>query len=169
MGLDEAWSRWLEADATLRDASLWGVQIVWWGRFGKVAAFLAGLVIILDIVGTERLTRLTTTSGDRLRRGDSRILTAYVVGATIAVVAFVIWVVSTIPFNPPEDEYPMEASTNPAFILAVVLGLAVVVFSWKALRWLLIWVFEHNRLAFTVRLTSVLLLLIGFHFDMLAS
>jgi hypothetical protein len=50
----EAWSRWL-AGELLGDAKLWGVPIQWWGRIGKLAQFAAGLVVVLDLIGPERL------------------------------------------------------------------------------------------------------------------
>ncbi|SDK26379.1 hypothetical protein SAMN04488074_1053 [Lentzea albidocapillata subsp. violacea] len=36
-------------------ATLWGLSMVWWGRAGKLMQFMAGCVVILDLVGPDRL------------------------------------------------------------------------------------------------------------------
>ncbi|SMD16204.1 hypothetical protein [Lentzea albidocapillata] len=36
-------------------ATLWGLSMVWWGRAGKLLQFMAGCVVILDLVGPDRL------------------------------------------------------------------------------------------------------------------
>jgi hypothetical protein len=41
----------------LKECSLLGHKILFWGRFGKIAEFLAALVIVIDIIGTERLNK----------------------------------------------------------------------------------------------------------------
>lgn len=50
----EAWSHWF-AGQPLGDARLWGMPILWWGRIGKLAQFAAGLAVVLDLIGPERL------------------------------------------------------------------------------------------------------------------
>jgi hypothetical protein len=50
----DVWMSWWSGQVG-GGAHLWGIPIFWWGRLGKVAQFTAGLVIVLDLVGSERL------------------------------------------------------------------------------------------------------------------
>ncbi|WP_285607226.1 hypothetical protein [Actinokineospora globicatena] len=58
---------WLSGKQT-SGATLWGLSMVWWGRVGKLLQFLAGCVVVLDLVGPERLravgARATAKVGD---------------------------------------------------------------------------------------------------------
>ena len=43
-------------DGTLRrEQSVLGLPVLWWGRIGKILQFIAGLTVVLDIVGPKRL------------------------------------------------------------------------------------------------------------------
>jgi hypothetical protein len=55
---------WLEwwAGRQVDQSDLWGWKVLYWARAGKVLQFLAGLTIVLDIVGPTRLR----TAGQRL-------------------------------------------------------------------------------------------------------
>ena len=46
---------------------LWGVPMVWWGRTGKVLQFAGGLVVVLDLVGPDRLRRAGAEASARVR------------------------------------------------------------------------------------------------------
>ncbi|MDT7784367.1 MAG: hypothetical protein QOF58_2786 [Pseudonocardiales bacterium] len=50
----EAWRLWITG-TSMQQVVLWGMPLVWWGRAGKAAQFLAGLVALLDIIGPVRL------------------------------------------------------------------------------------------------------------------
>lgn len=50
----EAWALWLDG-INLSEQYLWGVQILWWGRFGKILGLLSALAIVAEIIGAERL------------------------------------------------------------------------------------------------------------------
>ncbi len=54
MSLWDAWREWAAGNDTL-DLVLWGLEIRWWGRIGKMLQFAGALTVILDIVGPERL------------------------------------------------------------------------------------------------------------------
>jgi hypothetical protein len=45
---------WWHGRSTL-GLQLWGVPVLWWGRIGKLAQFAAGLVVLFDLIGAERL------------------------------------------------------------------------------------------------------------------
>lgn len=50
----EAWGRWW-AGESLAGTVMWGQQMLFWGRMGKLVQFVGGLVAVLDIVGAERV------------------------------------------------------------------------------------------------------------------
>lgn len=54
VSLMEAWKLWLSGNQ-VHDSLLWGVNILWWGRIGKLVQFAAALTIIAEIIGPERL------------------------------------------------------------------------------------------------------------------
>ncbi len=54
MSLWDAWREWAAGNDTL-DLVLWGLEIRWWGRIGKMLQFAGALTVILDIVGPQRL------------------------------------------------------------------------------------------------------------------
>ena len=49
-----AWSVWLQGRSPA-ELPLWGHQVFWWARFGKVLELVAGLTVVLEIVGAQRL------------------------------------------------------------------------------------------------------------------
>ncbi|MEU4510091.1 hypothetical protein AB0G05_11380 [Nonomuraea wenchangensis] len=52
----DAWSAWADG-IDIRQRVLWGLEIYWWARWAKVGAFAASLIIVVDIIGIERLER----------------------------------------------------------------------------------------------------------------
>ncbi|MEU7859251.1 hypothetical protein [Nonomuraea sp. NPDC049141] len=50
----ELWTRWLDGQQ-LTGATLWGQPLYIWGRLGKALQFLAGLTVVLDLIGPEPL------------------------------------------------------------------------------------------------------------------
>ncbi|SCG47499.1 hypothetical protein GA0070609_1934 [Micromonospora echinaurantiaca] len=49
-----AWSVWWDGRSASQEP-LWGHTVMWWARVGKLLQFAAGLVVLLDLVGPERL------------------------------------------------------------------------------------------------------------------
>lgn len=62
--LVEAWTLWFSGGIT-QDFTLWGKNLVYWGRIGKSIQFIAFLTIIAEIIGQARLKRW----GNNLRAG----------------------------------------------------------------------------------------------------
>lgn len=58
----QAWGLWFDGQS-VSGYRLWGLPVLWWGRFGKLGQFTGGLVAIIDIVGVTRIAAW----GDRLR------------------------------------------------------------------------------------------------------
>jgi hypothetical protein len=50
----EALTTWLSGQS-VSDKMLWGLQILWWGRLGKVLCFVSGATVIAEIMGPKRL------------------------------------------------------------------------------------------------------------------
>jgi len=81
----EAWGDWFAGQQVDPQYQLWFLNILWWGRLGKIAAFLGGLTVILDLVGPERLRRWGRESGtwkESLQRPTSITLSFGVAVAT---------------------------------------------------------------------------------------
>lgn len=64
IGYFEAWERWLDHQS-LSGETLWGVEIFWWGRIGKVLQLVGGLTVVAEWVGDMRMKE----ASDLLRRG----------------------------------------------------------------------------------------------------
>ncbi len=56
-----------------------------------------------------------------------------------------------------------------ATALVLTLAPAVITVAGRRLRTWIIWVFEHDKVATIARLLSLMLFIVGFHFDLLAS
>ena len=54
MNLFEAWTLWTRGHLT-EDAVLWGIKLLWWARIGKLLQCAAGVTILAEIIGPERL------------------------------------------------------------------------------------------------------------------
>jgi hypothetical protein len=54
-----AWSRWFNGHS-LNGYALYGIPILWVGRAGKIGEAIAGLAVIIDIIGPERLRQAGT-------------------------------------------------------------------------------------------------------------
>jgi hypothetical protein len=51
-----AWHLWWSGKS-LTGTTLWGLNIIWWGRIGKLLEFLAAYGVIVEIAGPERLRK----------------------------------------------------------------------------------------------------------------
>jgi hypothetical protein len=64
--LVHAWRVW-SAGLSAGAEPLWGHTVLWWARMGKLLQFVAGLVVVLDIVGPNRLRSVGKRAGASLR------------------------------------------------------------------------------------------------------
>src|SRR5262245_14209686 len=53
----DVWSVWWSGRSA-GGMPLWGMTVLWWGRVGKLMQFSAGLTVILDLVGPDRLRHM---------------------------------------------------------------------------------------------------------------
>jgi hypothetical protein len=61
IGYLEAWRLWFSGQQPPSDAVLWFMSLRWWARAGKLAAFVGGATVILDLIGPERLRQFGQT------------------------------------------------------------------------------------------------------------
>ena len=65
--LIDAWKSW-QGSPLPPDFVLWSRPIHWWGRIGIAIQLVAGLAILLEVVGPERIRK----RGEKLRSGAER-------------------------------------------------------------------------------------------------
>jgi hypothetical protein len=166
IGYFDAWGRWfsgLEVDPQL---SMGFLTILWWGRLGKIAAFLGGLTVILDLLGVERLHQIAKGRQKWESRVEAGIgwLAGSVVGLTVAISA----------------ESVFRGATAWAGVLAgVAAGIISSIFSrisvgvirrvTKALVDRLANTLAKPNPAYGIRIAATAMIVAGFHFDLLAS
>jgi hypothetical protein len=170
VGYLDAWVRWAAGDSRLRDAELWGLPVLWWGRIGKVAAFLAGMTLIMDIIGPERLRQFSERYVERRRPRLGFGWPGIVAAVAGVVLAWAILRPGKIAILGVEIVVYTYGFTTATAGIALVISLALLTPALlQGVRRLLIYVFERASLARTVQMVSLLLFIVGFHFDMLAS
>lgn len=168
MGWIEAWSHWLQTDETLRSSSVWGIEILWWGRLGKFLAFAAGFVVLLDLIKDERLRAITDRSRVALQQENSKIARAFASVAVGVILAGAVLLAMRHPVDT-SGELPGEAPTNPYVILVIGVGVPLAFAAWVITRRTLMWLFVNDRTAAAVRILSLMLFVVGFFLDLLAS
>lgn len=62
-----AWATWWDGGETGALPLGW-LSVLWWGRVGKLLQFIAGLVVVLDLIGPEALRAFGQRAADRWRR-----------------------------------------------------------------------------------------------------
>lgn len=69
IGILEAWELWFQGkDLKAADDILWHIRLIWWGRIGVLAAFLGGLIIVLDIIGDKKLDDFASRWRRRIKK-----------------------------------------------------------------------------------------------------
>jgi len=51
--LFEAWQKWYETKP-IADSTLWGIQILWLGRWGKILECIGAATVLVEIIGAEK-------------------------------------------------------------------------------------------------------------------
>ncbi|RCG28978.1 hypothetical protein DQ384_21720 [Sphaerisporangium album] len=169
IGYLDAWQMWLSGNPTLRDADLFGLNMLWWGRLGKIGAFLGGMTAVLDVLGPERIREY----GGRIRRlSDSRTRSGLAGAATVAVALLsgLAGATTDIAAGPTGARLALIALTGLLLLGAawMVLALTRAKLFEAALNGVAR-VLEHPRSLQWWRTGSLVLLVAGFHFDLLAS
>ncbi|MFC4588652.1 hypothetical protein [Sphaerisporangium corydalis] len=166
----DAWRMWSEGRSTLGN-DLLGMPMIWLGRLGKITAFASGATIVLDIVGPTRL-RAAQVQIDRPTETNLVVHFVTLIAAGIIGMSAAIYVALR---NYPLWHLTGSKLETPAnitlVIVAAIAGTGAGCAIWFALTALVHWTadgFRHPTAA-PLRLVAATLLLIGFHFDLLAS
>jgi hypothetical protein len=186
VGLVEAWLIWMECRT--ENLTLYWQTMLFWGRFGKVIQFVGALLVAVEIIGPERLRRFAASlkgaglparlrkqvlieeEGDAAKgKGNGDHDTASMIIIMIIATFFAFPAAGTFVGG---DGWPFVVAAFVFMLLFMLLGVFLV---WLA-AWLLersisalAWVLEHPRLDRLMKLLSVALVVVGFHFDLLAS
>ncbi|AQZ62756.1 unnamed protein product [[Actinomadura] parvosata subsp. kistnae] len=144
----DAWQLWLDGRSTLGN-DLLGMQMIWWGRGGKILSFLSGVTIVVDLVGPEKFSRY----GHWIQR----LLNVQV--WHFPVVPFVVGGVVGV-LTPSRLDTESIVANLIGWAIGVSLVLLLLRFSFLLI---------NPQMALIIRWMSLGLFVVGFHFDLLAS
>jgi hypothetical protein len=74
-GLWQAWMEWWTGRPQSQ-RQLWGWQIAYWGRVGLCLQFIAGLTVLLDLIGPERLRQWGESASSKREAAARQVLVA---------------------------------------------------------------------------------------------
>lgn len=165
----QAWSMWWSGQKLDEEFAMWGMPFLWWARGGKFLQFAGGLVVVLDLIGPERFQQAATKFNDA-----SRSISAYFMQAPNPGDVYhhsILWVMRTGTLFS-VVVLPFFAHMLPWYILVpqiILWTLASLLYlSSPTLRIAaaLVKAGKHSNAA---KWISFLLVIAGFHFDMLGS
>jgi hypothetical protein len=144
------------------------LPLYWWARGGKIAEFIGGATVIIDLIGPERLRAWSTV---RQARSHHR-------SAQISNFLILLLVIGTISLVSPGLAIPLSEDLYfyLYMISLVLLGHALQRVLSRPLRKMVGWLYrkvietlEGDRPAYAWRVVGFMVLAIGFHFDILGS
>lgn len=186
----EVWSLWA-AGEDLRSFKLWGLEILWWGRLGKLLQFLTAITLVVEITGTERIRNSAHimreyahsiySITDIFNKFHHRIVTIvnhignYIdrYGALLTIIFL-----SSAYIQKNYDNHWIDIILLPLIVIPFVILLFIqFIFIFSRLLIILLstviiafsWFVDAISRRIYLNIIVILLLLIGFHFDYLAS
>ncbi len=165
IGYLEAWGLWFSGEQPPSDAVMGFMTVRWWGRVGKIAAFIGGATVILDLIGPDRLREISARSTKWSRRAVSSPLQKFAP-------LFVLLTLTASTFTASVLTFPgIQDVARVAALLAVLLTLLIVsaMMTRVLILQLLADAFANERSERVVRWAAIAVLTVGFHFDLLAS
>ena len=182
----EALGIWISV-RQLDDHTIHGFSIVWIGRIGKLLSFVSGLIIVLDIIGPDRIRawfeRLLGESDIELHvRAATAFRTVTIILATVVAVSLSAmglysvyqtgWAAHVDALGELRDEresaFPLPGGAFLWFAVAGAVGFFAAKWGGPILKWISS-LLSHPRLALFARISSFALFLLGFAMDYLAS
>ncbi|MGA4988619.1 hypothetical protein [Nonomuraea bangladeshensis] len=158
----EAWDMWFH-NVQVNQHTLYGWSILALGRAGKVAAFLGGMTVVLDLVGPERLRKFGA------RYGDWEVIRSRKLPIAMLFLIIGIYAIMISAVIRSDPAWFQRHLALPATVLLVLQAVAVIFglmpFTVRGIARAL----ERERAEKVIRASGVFLLAIGFHFDLLAS
>jgi hypothetical protein len=173
VSLRVAWQYWF-ASEELSQIHVLGHSIHSWGRVGKILEGMAGLVIVIDVIGPERLTRWASSLsvGDPWERSrkwhEAFFVPCLMVGA--------IYALTSLFVKPPAapELTGWLGFVSGAFVVIILTGAFGLLFWYFQVTMVLVLIGYSGLLAKPAALTvmrsvAAILFVVGFHFDLLAS
>lgn len=211
VGLIEAWKLWFSGDLPT-NTILWGINILWWERIGKLMQLLGAATIIADIIGPEKIRRFgtslqSTITPTTLIQFLKQCFDWYAVifsqtilkefadesartetkrkHTQLDLLNYIICLLLTMAITAAANLYAFHwifviefaiiyvcllISIAPIATVLLVIGLTLMgLVVNTALIKPAAWILEHPSLDRSTKIASLLLLLVGFHFELLAS
>jgi len=176
-----AWQHWLKGDDLTRlDIHVLRLSLHVWGRIGKILEGLAGLAIVIDVIGEARLRDWAYTIKGPDKAAE--VLSAYLMKRTRlpAYVFGLIASLTAILFSKPENISLKTVGGASGFIIAVAVETILFVllfgmFVMAAILYLkaplfgLSWLLSKPIGIRVVRASAAILFIVGIHFDILAA
>jgi hypothetical protein len=159
IGYLDAWSLWLSGQQPPGDWWMGPMTIRWWSRIGKIATFIGGGTVVLDLVGPTRLKRWASQarrSGDRIRDW------APPLALSMSIFLLLIIIIAII------NSLPVPPLTAAALLGVVALTFGTIANSEKIFVGIA-GLLEKTHPGTEIRVAATCLLAAGFHFDLLAS
>lgn len=175
IGYIEAWQLWFSGQSA-NSFLLWGMQILWWGRLGKVVQLVSALTIVAEIVGPQRIVKFGKSLHPEFTFQRAWADTKRLFIDTSQNIEAV--------FRTRKDRdglyYTLrELKSDLCYITSFLLSLlwycyrlyrsSSILFMNSLMIEPLAWILERPYINNLIKVISILLLLIGFHFDPLAS
>ncbi|ETK31651.1 hypothetical protein [Microbispora sp. ATCC PTA-5024] len=164
LGLLDAWSLWLDGQSTIGH-TLYGIPMIWVGRAGKILAFISAFAVLVDIVGPDRISRYgrwLTNVDEPIETKTAYVFAYLLIGLAVAGVALTLRIMH-VPLDTTWHLTGLPALLVP--LTAIGVPATAVIFGPRFLGWL----FSKPGFATAIRILSLAGLIIGFHFDLLAS
>jgi hypothetical protein len=172
----DAWTLWFSGQEVPLDATMGPWTILTWGRVGKIVSFFGGATFILDLAGPERLRQLGRDLGSSrfaaLYKGRRFWLAFYSGAIFLAATSFIIAdYVDNHGLREPGGALPVGfCVVDIVFWILLALGLVIALLATtSSYMRILASVLDDHKPGQLIRYLAVLLLLVGFHLDLLAS
>ncbi|MDP4501055.1 hypothetical protein [Nonomuraea turcica] len=163
LGLLQAWGMWFD-NVQVNQHTIYGISILGLGRVGKVVSFIAGMTVILDIIGPDRIRQF----GSRHKRFEPFRSRTYM--KIVIAVSLLGLIICAMIFMANRDAGPSEgASAAVGAILLAGMVLFIAPGVARAMTQVLAKGLENQAWERAIRWSAVILLAVGFHFDLLAS
>ncbi|MGW5686469.1 hypothetical protein [Nonomuraea sp. NPDC003754] len=163
LSLFDAWAAWA-GGIDIRSRLLWGLEIYWWARIAKVATLIGGLIIILDIIGPERIQRYLD---ERKNHAPSRI--GDFVMSTLIALSLLLFLFGGGALHQRDPGAGPYVFLICGYIVGGVLWSRYGGRTEAAIVRTIVKIFDHSAVFKYTRIISLVLLLSAFHFDLLAS
>ncbi|WP_143086919.1 hypothetical protein [Lentzea flaviverrucosa] len=145
-----------------------GISMLWWARTGKLLQFIGGLVVVLDLIGPQRIGHITRQTSRKSRmiaaalKPSKMNLAFTLLGIALTVTLYVYATITPLPRSK-TDLYLFLALSGAIFIAGFLLRFA------DKLSRPIIKLLEANSATHQLRWTAFAVICAGFHLDLLTS